>query len=224
MHLLQSQKGFGRFLVAAIVAAVLGACATSREQPSAAASNASALPAQPAAPIAQAAKGKPRRSTVPPPTEASSKSTSGSILEQIHQADLEEIAIAKIAEEKASTREIRAYAEQLVADHTNANQTVVTTAKKLGVQLHDAATSREARRWSVHEKLVEQMMSSASGAEFDRLFLQHTSADHDKLIRALKQDREDANNDDIEALIDKILPILEQHRELAQILMKKERA
>jgi putative membrane protein len=224
MHILQSQKGFGRFLVAAIVAAVLGGCATSREQPSAAASNASALPAQPAAPIAQAAKGKPRRSTALPPTEASSKSTSGSILEQIHQADLEEIAIAKIAEEKASTREIRAYAEQLVADHTNANQTVVTTAKKLGVQLHDAATSREARRWSVHEKLVEQMMSSASGAEFDRLFLQHTSVDHDKLIRALKQDREDANNDDIEALIDKILPILEQHRELAQILMKKERA
>ena len=56
------------------------------------------------------------------------------------------------------------------------------------------------------------------------MFLQQTSADHDKLIRALKQDREDANNDDIEELIDKILPILEQHRELAQILMKKEQA
>lgn len=223
MHLLQSDKGIGRYLVAAILAAALGGCATSREQPPAAASNATALPAQPA-PIAQAPRAKPRGSTATLSPEASSKSTSAAVLEQIHQADLEEIAIAKIAQEKASTREIRAYAEQLVADHTNADQTVVTMAKKLGVHLHDAATSREARRRSVHEKLVEQKMSSESGAEFDRLFLQQTSADHDKLIRALKQDREDANNDDIEALIDKILPILEQHRELAQILMKKEQA
>jgi putative membrane protein len=224
MHLQQSHKGIGRFLIAAIVAAALGGCATSREQPSAAASNASALPVQPSAPIAHASTAKPRGSTATPPPEVSDKSTSAAILEQIYQADLEEIAIAEIAEEKASTREIRAYAEQLVADHTNANQTVVRIAKKLGVHLHDAATSKEARRRSVHEKLVEQKMSSASSAEFDRLFLQQTSADHDKLIRALKQDREDANNDDIESLIDKILPILEQHRELAQILMKKEQA
>ena len=225
MHLLKSHKEIGRFLVAAIVAAGLGGCTTSREQPAAPASNVSTLAVQPAAPIAQEARAKPRGPTATPSSvEASSKSTSAAILEQIHQADLEEIAIAKIAEEKASTDEIRAYAEQLVADQTNADQTVATMAKKLGVHLHDAATSREARRRSVHEKLVEHKVSSSSGAKFDRLFLQQTSEDHDKLIGALKQDREDANNDDIEELIDKILPILEQHRELAQILMKKEQA
>jgi len=54
--------------------------------------------------------------------------------------------------------------------------------------------------------------------------LQQTSSDHERLIRKLQQDREDASNDDLEALIDKMIPILEQHKELAEILMNKEQA
>ena len=34
----------------------------------------------------------------------------------------------------------------------------------------------------------------------------------------------DASDDELEALIDKMIPILEQHRELAQILLSKEQA
>jgi predicted outer membrane protein len=70
---------------------------------------------------------------------------------------------------------------------------------------------------------VQQKLDSASGAGFDRLFLQQTSSDHERLIRKLQQEREDASDDDVEALIDKIVPILEQDQELAQILIKKER-
>jgi putative membrane protein len=71
---------------------------------------------------------------------------------------------------------------------------------------------------------VEKKLSSTNGAQFDRLFLQQTSADHKKLMSELKQARDDASDDDIEALIDKIMPILQQHQDLAQILMKKEQA
>ena len=98
---------------------------------------------------------------------------------------------------------------------------VVAMAQKTDGHLHDAAAGR---RESTHGKLVDQKLSSATGAAFDRLFLQQTSSDHERLIRTLQQEREDASDDDIEALIDKIMPILEQHRELAQILMKKEQA
>jgi predicted outer membrane protein len=72
--------------------------------------------------------------------------------------------------------------------------------------------------------MVAQKLSSASGAEFDRLFLRQSTSDHERLIRSLQQEREDASDDDIEALINKIMPILEQHRDLATILMKKEQA
>ena len=207
----------GYFFVAALVATAVCACSANRQQP---APDANAALASPAAQPTQAAEAKRRVTHVPSP-EVSSKNTSTAILEQMHQANLKEIAIGKIAEQKASSDEVRAYADQLVKDHTSADQMVVATAQKTGARLRDSTT---ARRESAHGKSAEQKLSSASGAQFDRLFLEQTSADHKKLIGQLQQEREDASNDDVEALIDKMMPILQQHKDLAQILMKKEQA
>ena len=128
-------------------------------------------------------------------------------MSQIHQAYLMEIALGKMAEEKASTSEIRAYADELVQDHTNVYQTVVAMAEKTGAHLQNgAAAHREGRHEIVHEKQLERKLRSANGPDFDRLFLQQTSSDHERLIRKLQQDREDASDDDLEALIDKMTP------------------
>ena len=206
------------FFVAALASAALGGCSATRQQPAPDA-KANAAAASPAAKPTQAAEAKPHVTHVPS-SEVSSKNTSASILEQMHQANLKEIAVGKLAEEKASSDEVRAYAVQLVNDHTNADQMVIATAQKKGARLRDSAAGRE----NAHGKSAERKLSSASGAQFDRLFLEQTSADHKKLISELQQEREDATDDDIEALIDKIVPILQQHNDLAQILMKKEQA
>ncbi len=211
MHIHENLRASRQFLLAALVAAALTGCSTSREQPPANTNTAAAQPAP--QPTTQEAKAKPAV-RVPSP-EASSKKTNAAILAQIHQADLKEIAVGKMAEEKASTDEVRAYADQLVKDHTSADQMVLAMAQKTGTHLHGAST--------VPSK-TDRKLSSASGAQFDRIFLEQTSADHKKLMSELQQEREDASDDDIEALIDKIMPILQQHCDLAQILMKKEQA
>jgi len=163
-----------------------------------------------------------RRRTSP---VASTQANTAIILLQIHQTDLTEIALGKMAQEKASIDEVRAYADQLVQDHTNVDQTVVAMAQKSGAHLRNGAEpQRDVRHNTEREKQLERKLKSARGLGFDRLFLQQTNADHERLIRKLQQDREDASDDELEALIDKILPILEQHRELAQILMRKEKA
>jgi putative membrane protein len=147
------------------------------------------------------------------------------VLSQMHQADLTEIALGKLAENKASAPEVRAYADQLVLDHTNIDRTVMAMAQKKGAHLRDQAASLRRLRNGVQTSgQFERKLTSASGSKFDHLFLQQAGSDHQRLIQKLQQDREDANDDEIEALIDKIVPILEQHRELAQILMKKETA
>ena len=221
MDILQHRRATGRFLVAALVTVALGGCATSREQPSPVNANAGAAPeaAQPAAREVKLA------TRVVPSPEASSKKNAAAILAQIHQANLREIAIGEMAERKATTSEVRAYADQLVKDQTNADQTVIAAAQKMGTHLHGVAVGPKASRpENAHAKLVDKKLSSASGSNFDRLFLQQSSSDHKRLIRTLRQKREDASNDEVEALIDQMIPILEQHRELAQILIKKEQA
>ena len=153
-----------------------------------------------------------------PSPEVSSKKTNAAILERIHLADLKEIEAGKIAEAKASSPEVREYADQLIKDHTSADQMVTATAQKIGARLRDSSTQR-------HKGTpVDKKLSSTNGAQFDRVFLEQTSADHKKLMTELKQARDDASDDDIEALIDKIMPILQQHQDLAEILIKKEPA
>jgi putative membrane protein len=222
MDILRNGKGTRQFLIAALVAAALGGCGTSREQPPAANADANVAAAPAAAqPIAKEAKAKHAVTLAATAPQASSKKNTAMILAQIHQANLKEIRLGNMAEGRATTSEVRAFADQLVQDHTNADQIVIAMAQKTGARLHDSAAGRHE---GAHGKLMDQKLSSASGAGFDRLFLRQTSSDHENLIRSLQKEREDASDDDIEALIDKIMPILEQHRDLAQILMKKEQA
>jgi predicted outer membrane protein len=152
----QTRKG-SRFLVAALVAAALSGCSTSREQPPAANANANvATRSEAAQPIAKKAKAKPTATRAAPSPEVLSKRTTATILAQIHQGNLKEIAISKLAQEKASSSEVRAYADQLVQDHTNADQMVVALAQKTGARLHDSSAGRHE---SAHSKLVDRKLS-----------------------------------------------------------------
>jgi len=204
-------------LIAALVAVALSACSTSRQQPpeTSAIANSASTPAAQATEVASKAKPAHHASSS---VGASSRSTSAAIIVRIHEDDQKEIALGKVALEKASGDEVRSYANQLVMDHTNVDRLVGATAQKMNLHLRDSNRSLD-RRSGAQAKL-----SSATGAEFEREFLQQTSAEHAKLIKALKQEREDASDDNVEALIDEILPILEQDQQLARILIKKEQA
>jgi len=227
MDILRTRAQNREVIVAALIISALVGCGISSHQaPVANAPVANANVA--AAPVAagRSARQAPAKASQ---THASSapaapeKGDAKTVLAQIHKANLLEIALGKMAEQKASTSEVRAYADQLVQDHTNVDQTVVAMAQKSSANLQNGATAhREGRPEIAHEKQLERKLKSASGPDFDRIFLQQASSDHERLIRKLQQDREDASDDELEALIDKMIPILEQHRELAQILMKKE--
>jgi putative membrane protein len=224
MDILRNRLGQRELLLGVIVVLALAGCATAHNQaPTAAASVASAPQAAPA--VTQKAESAPP--TMRPGTSpvASTRANTAVVLRQIHRTNLTEIALAKLAQEKASTDEVRAYADQLVQDHKNVDQTVVAMAQKNGAHLKSGAEEqRDVRSKTGREKQLERKLKAARGHDFDRLFLQETSSDHERLIRQLQQEREDGSDDELETLIDKTIPILEQQRELAQILMKKEKA
>lgn len=218
MPTLQNRFGIREMFIAAAIVSVLAGCGTSQEQEPA---TTTAAPApETAAPSAQQIRAKSAATRAQMSPEVSAKLNTAMVLAQIHQSNLMEVELAKMAREKGSINGVRAYADQLIQDHTNLDQTVVAMAQKSG--------SIKAVRRSAHEtadeKTVERKLKAASGAKFDKLFLQQTSSDHERLIRKLQQEREDASDDDLESLIDKTIPILQQHKELAQILMNKEQA
>ena len=223
-----SQNRFGKrtLLIAAAVSLFSGCSLWQQQQPPAA--NVSATPPTAAAVPSTAQVQNANAAIMKNPAMAQASSprmNKRMALTQIHQTDMEEIALGKMAAEKASSEEVRAYADQLVKDHQNVDQMVIAQAPKNGIDLEKgAAAHRALRAANAEEKVVEQKLKSAKGPEFDRLFLKQASFDNQKLIRKLQQDRETASNDDLEVTIDKTIPILEDHKKQAHILMKKEQA
>jgi predicted outer membrane protein len=226
MHSLQNRLVKIELLIAALVVTAVAGCGTSENQAPPMATIAPA--AEAARPTAQVARSKSSaqkarskssvmRARISP--AVSTKLNTTMVLSQIHQTNLMEIELAEMAQEKGSINGVRAYANQLVQDHTSIDQMVISMAQK-----SDRAAVRRSVHETAQEKTLEEKLKSANGAEFDKLFLQQASSDHEVMIRKLQQDREDASDDELEALIDKSIPILEQDKELAQILMNKEQA
>jgi putative membrane protein len=228
MYNLQNRSDQKKFVVTQLTMAVLvlvfAGCGTSKDQ-APASSVAATTPLEAASPPTATAPTDKRSTAHAPASAGSSMPNTGLTLSQMHQTNLMEIELGKMAAQKASSSEVRAYADQLVQDHTNVDRMVVAAAEESGTNLKNGAEAHQAvRHESAREKALERKLKSAQGADFDRLFLKETSADHDKLIRKLQQDKQNTSDEELEALIEKVIPVLEQHRDLAQILMKKEQA
>src|SRR5258708_1938837 len=229
MHTFQKRSGkkdlvMARLIMSGLVVSALAGCGASKNQ---APSATSSVAAEPEAAPASAQHARSKRATSSPPASMSSSAqpSTGLILAQMHQANLREIALGKMAEQKASSDEVRAYADQLVRDHTSVDSQVVAMAQETGTDLKKGAEAHQAiRQESALEKLEERKLNAAKAPAFDKLFLQQASSDHEKLITKLNKVRQDASDEEIEGLIDKMIPILQQHRDLAQLLMKKEQA
>ena len=220
MHTLGNLLDARELLLTAVVVSALAGCGTSQNLAPPTTATVAPAPEAAAAPSAQQIRAKSSAMRAQMSPEVSTKLTTAMVLTQMHQTNLMEVELAKMAREKGSIKGVRAYADQLIQDHTNLDQTVVAMAQKSG----NLKAVRRSAHETADEKTLERKLKSANGAKFDKLFLQQASADHERLIRKLQQDREDANDDDLEALIDKTIPILEQHKELAQILLSKEQA
>ena len=183
MHTPQNRLGKIEFLIAALVVTAVAGCGTSQNHaPPTAATIAPAPEAAP--PTAQEARSKSSaqkarskssamRARMSP--EVSTKLNTAMVLSQLHQTNLMEIELAKIAQEKGSIDGVRAYANQLVQDHTSLDQMVIAMAQKSG---NRAAVGRSAHE-SAQEKTLAKKLKSANGAKFDKLFLQQANSDHE---------------------------------------------
>ena len=64
------------------------------------------------------------------------------------------------------------------------------------------------------------MLDRYKGKTFDHAFLTHESMEHEKLVRAFKEEAEHGTNPDIKAYANKALPTIEQHLHDVQDLLK----
>lgn len=119
---------------------------------------------------------------------------------------LSEVQMANLALQKASSADVKAYAQRMVTDHSTSNAELAQLATTKGLALPTELDGE-------HKSGLEHL-SALSGAEFDKAYMQHMVGGHQKAVQ-LFQTGSAASDADVKAFAGKNLPILQQHLQLA---------
>lgn len=122
-----------------------------------------------------------------------------------------EVQVGQLAASKATDPQVKAFGEQLVKDHTAANQELQQIASK-----HQVDMPKELPR-KQRNKL--QDLQKKSGAEFDREFVKEVGLDaHEDDVKKFQKASKDVKAPDLKAWVDKTLPTLQEHHAAAKKL------
>ena len=127
-----------------------------------------------------------------------------------------DIKAAHLALEKSKSETVRAFANDMVRDHTAVNDKALAIVKKLNVTPEDNDTSK-ALVTQANEKKAE--LSKLSGAAFDKAYVENEVAYHKTVNDALKTTLiPSSSNAELKALLETGLKIFEGHLQHAEML------
>jgi putative membrane protein len=121
-----------------------------------------------------------------------------------------EVAVAKLAQQKAEHADVKAFATKLESDHSAANRDL----KELATTKH-ITLAESSGHGPVHAKLEK-----LSGAAFDKAFVAAMLEDHTKDVKAFEKVANGTGDSDIKAFAAKTLPTLKDHLQQVQELAK----
>lgn len=116
-----------------------------------------------------------------------------------------EVAYAKLALQKSTNPKIKEFAQQMVTDHSKANEELMAIAKTKNITL-PAAPSTD----------MQKMMTDASaksGAEFDKQYVSDMVKDHDEDVSLFEKAANDCKDADLKSFAAKTLPTLKEHQQ-----------
>jgi putative membrane protein len=142
------------------------------------------------------------------------KPTDPQIAHIAYTAGVIDIAAAKQAITKASNKDVKAFAEDMVRDHEAVNKQALDLVKKLKVTPEDNDTSKTLSKQAA-DKLTE--LAKLKGADYDKGYVANEVAYHKAVNGALeKQLIPSADNAELKSLLQTGLKIFQGHQQHAE--------
>ena len=127
-----------------------------------------------------------------------------------------DIDAGKIAKSKSKNKEVKAFAQQMITDHSAVNKQAGALAKKLGVTPEDSDTSKNLKQGATEN--VANLKKLKNGA-FDKAYVEHEVVYHQQVLDAIdKVLMPSAQNKELKDLITKVRPAIATHLEHAKHL------
>jgi putative membrane protein len=124
-----------------------------------------------------------------------------------------EVELGKLAADKATNPDVKAFGQRMVDDHSKANDELKALASQKGFTLPSGPEP-------AHKTMLDHL-SRLTGAAFDKAYMQEMVKDHDKDVAAFKRASTSATDADLKAWAAKTLPTLQDHQTQATSINAK---
>ncbi|MFM0049583.1 DUF4142 domain-containing protein [Caballeronia grimmiae] len=125
-----------------------------------------------------------------------------------------DIDAGKLAGDKTKSKDVKAFAQQMVTDHSGVNKAATDLVKKLDVTPEDSPTSQSLQQGG--DANIAQL-KQLSGGSFDKAYIDHEVAYHESVLDALDKTLiPSAKNAELKALLVKVRPAFVAHLEHAR--------
>ena len=123
------------------------------------------------------------------------------------EAGLAEVALGKLAAQKAYSPEVKQFGQRMVDDHSKANEELMKIAK-------DKGATPPAQLDEKHRKL-QQDLAKAQQADFDKKYMDGQVQDHQEAV-ALFEKGAKSKDPQVQQFASSKLPALKEHLQMAQ--------
>lgn len=142
-----------------------------------------------------------------------SSMTPNDFMKQAAEGSMAEIQLASLALTRTQNPEVRAFAQQMIADHGKASEELKPIAAKKSVTLPLELNS-------THKSLSDKL-TRMSGAEFDRDYVKAMVEDHERDVKAFQAQTQAGTDAEVKEFASKNLPTLEHHLQMAREMQNK---
>jgi putative membrane protein len=120
-------------------------------------------------------------------------------------SNLFELETSTLALERAVGQDTKAFAQQMITDHTKAAQDMAPAAEEEGVALENALDSR-------HQEMLDALGDS-EGEEFDKAYIEAQAKAHDEAVALFEGYSTNGEEGPLKAFASATLPVLKSHQE-----------
>ena len=149
------------------------------------------------------------------PENSTSKSTKSTVstadrhfMDKAAQGGMAEVELGQLAENNASSQEVKDFGKRMVTDHSKANDELKQLATKQDVTL---PTSLDAK-----DQATKDELSKLHGEAFDKAYMKDMVMDHKKDIAEFKHESTAAHDASLKTWVGDTLPTLESHLQEAE--------
>jgi putative membrane protein len=114
-----------------------------------------------------------------------------------------EVELGKLASQKSNSPDVKAFGEQMVTDHSKANDNLKPITDSNGVQWPTQLTDEC--------KTLYDRLSKLSGPAFDKIYIHAMVQGHQKDAKAYEMESGKVKDSQLKSYVDQTLPVIQQH-------------